>query len=1244
MHARDNAICELLRREVSSIQNPKNTSDVYEFPHIDELAEVLVAFLEFDCNEPLVAQVGQKVGNVLSAWASGKLDNKTLPSAIEDLSTGFESFLKKIAVIRYAGDNLRIHGDGIRYKGLLSTSLGKLLEGKVEKVRDAKVSDLSAPLVTFSTTYPYHLVNIPETVYGHVHVLRNEVHVAPEHTTAELWRDLTLAAAAYLFALEENLLLIRKRIDPVFIYLASIRENKDFQKWETSYVELLGEEKQNTLLDDWPDLQALEWRDEAEDNVGAPLPWEKEIAKADFSAASMPPLSAPILGLSENQPRLWLIGEPGAGKTTTLQRLAWSRADELLKSGYLTQSIPVLISANLVDSQHSPLKIASELTKLDLAQVNRLMSSGKLWLMIDAINEMASTEQERARRELQHLLLEFDKAPVLLTSRKYGFKDFLDIPVFEVLPLSDEMIHEYLVRNLLTEAEADRLFDQLRASESLLLDLARSPLMLWMLTHVVRDGKFPTNRGQLFKQFMGVIFRRERKTKQTDARVKEKCLAEIAFQTRRMGQTAAHEVQVLEWIKSILQEMHYPIGPIELLTELLDNHILELDINKKVAFFHELVLEYFAAVKLCESYILQPQATQSYLQEGKWFESIVMLSGLLENADELVTQASRANMVLAARCIGSGARVSEEAKLGVVRTCAQTLTQDRKIRVDAAAALLEMGTDDALRPLVDLLSNENESFPLTESLSRCSRPEITALRLLKFGLTGRQRIYQCLRVFRDKVVSRAVIDSPEVTRAQMLLLDHSVEVRYIELVNSMGVSSGIATWFADRVMSLLNTTSTASALWRSVFHAAIGHLPTETVIRVVNERIEESDSLTTGETFYSLLYACQCLSRSSEQSVSDDIAIRVARLCLKQGLFGLTTKFTELFDISDKLSDDDLDMGSVQKVALDGSIAALIGLSRIFPQTNFEQYLEVAVDSQLAKNNLQIIMQYADELAPVLAEKAEIARKTLLATAPKMKAKTIEACVRTFHLEDVFRNSGKLNSYNSAKRFGFIQDLSTSEILFFAGSAIVRILGWHEPEIGQIVYFGEVRPAAMPDQRRFVAMVLVDLYALENEGLDSLAAKGQLSTLIKIAQILQCRDLSVHIEKAIKYLLKRGNLAIVLQHKTYLRSAFQDKADIIKSAIVRTSSNMSFHDLSTCITALELQGVFANCAQIINCFTVARYGFATDIQSKEVLLFRFSSVETAGARTQLRVGRIIRYDKAMVTDRRCREAMEITVL
>lgn len=57
--------------------------------------------------------------------------------------------------------------------------------------------------------------------------------------------------------------------------------------------------------------------------------------------------------------------------------------------------------------------------------------------------------------------------------------------------------------------------------------------------------------------------------------------------------------------------LHHQISPSLLLREFLDNHILESDINKKVSFFHKLVLEYFAADKPHDSYLLDPQSIRS---------------------------------------------------------------------------------------------------------------------------------------------------------------------------------------------------------------------------------------------------------------------------------------------------------------------------------------------------------------------------------------------------------------------------------------------------------------------------------------------------------------------------------------------------------------------------------------------------------------------------------------------------------
>ncbi len=72
---------------VCKIENPKNSSDIYAFRRIDELVGV-----------------GQKILSALEVFSEEHIDVSKLPGALEDLSTAFESYLKKVAVIKYKND------------------------------------------------------------------------------------------------------------------------------------------------------------------------------------------------------------------------------------------------------------------------------------------------------------------------------------------------------------------------------------------------------------------------------------------------------------------------------------------------------------------------------------------------------------------------------------------------------------------------------------------------------------------------------------------------------------------------------------------------------------------------------------------------------------------------------------------------------------------------------------------------------------------------------------------------------------------------------------------------------------------------------------------------------------------------------------------------------------------------------------------------------------------------------------
>ena len=80
-------------------------------------------------------------------------------------------------------------------------------------------------------------------------------------------------------------------------------------------------------------------------------------------------------------------------------------------------------------------------------------------------------------------------------------------------------------------------------------------------------------------------------------------------------------------------------------------HILEIDASGRVTFFHELALEYFVALELQYLYLLTKDEIRVYYNENKWFESLLMLSHLLDDADDLVRNIAQENLVLAAKCV-----------------------------------------------------------------------------------------------------------------------------------------------------------------------------------------------------------------------------------------------------------------------------------------------------------------------------------------------------------------------------------------------------------------------------------------------------------------------------------------------------------------------------------------------------------------------------------------------------------------
>src|SRR5207249_2434676 len=99
--------------------------------------------------------------------------------------------------------------------------------------------------------------------------------------------------------------------------------------------------------------------------------------------------------------------EPGAGKTTTLQFLAWQKAGGLLegKPGY--NQIPVYVELKLISHRRQTIEVAvQQALKLASGEAASI-SWDSLLLLVDGVNEVAPQHQTMLKAELRDLLARF---------------------------------------------------------------------------------------------------------------------------------------------------------------------------------------------------------------------------------------------------------------------------------------------------------------------------------------------------------------------------------------------------------------------------------------------------------------------------------------------------------------------------------------------------------------------------------------------------------------------------------------------------------------------------------------------------------------------------------------------------------------------------------------------------------------------------------------------------------------------
>ncbi len=436
----------------------------------------------------------------------------------------------------------------------------------------------------------------------------------------------------------------------------------------------------------------------------------------------------------EKYPRFVLIGDPGAGKTTTIQRLALDAARERLVNP--KAPLPILLSLPGWADGLSPDDFIGYNWQLDI-NPQEMLSRSDVLLYLDGLDEMgaAGTEKVRTLRQWLHS----GKAPqhVIVTCRAMDYSGDLDLGLPTVLAeqMDEERIQQFAV-NYLGKNEARPFLAYILAEDKndpensrRLFRLARNPFMLTVMMVVYKNpphGQLPRNPGALFKRLVMALWERER-IRQTPGWVRYEDM-EAAF--ARLAVAMIDQDTPID--VPLAFALHYM--PPGLLQAGLSADFIETR-GEQVRFHHLLMQEFFAASGLARggsaSRMEQPRFDRwGKRSAGKWDQVIIALCGIVEDADEVVRQVAAVNPYLALDCIASGVQISDDTRDESVTRMLEILGDESSAgRVAAVEALGAVGDAAAWPVLLDALRDKNwyVRVAAAEALRKASIPTVAGL-------------------------------------------------------------------------------------------------------------------------------------------------------------------------------------------------------------------------------------------------------------------------------------------------------------------------------------------------------------------------------------------------------------------------------------------------------------------------------------------------------------------------------------
>jgi hypothetical protein len=354
--------------------------------------------------------------------------------------------------------------------------------------------------------------------------------------------------------------------------------------------------------------------------------------------------------------RLYILGRPGAGKTTFLKYLALQAVEEKI------DRVPIFV--DLKAWADSGLELMDFIAKQfeicnfpeALPFIEHILKKGRALVLFDGLDEVPQEANRRTRiiQALTNFSNQYNTSQCVITCRiaatDYSFTRFVYV---EIAPFTDPQIESYVCKWFAdAEQKRDLFLQEMQKEEHRgLRDLARTPLLLSILCLAFdQTMHFPQRRVEVYEEAIEALLKKwdasrsihrdEVYEKLTLGR-KRQMFARLAVESFHRGDFFLDQGNLEKFLADYLRRLPPADRAGEVDAEVVlkaieaQHGILVQRAHRVYSFAHLSFQEYFAAKYLADngSGDRLRGMFRDHLTDARWREVLLMVASLLDEAD-----------------------------------------------------------------------------------------------------------------------------------------------------------------------------------------------------------------------------------------------------------------------------------------------------------------------------------------------------------------------------------------------------------------------------------------------------------------------------------------------------------------------------------------------------------------------------------------------------------------------------------